>query len=153
MRRHIRTALTAAAVISAGAAVASCGSSPDDGVTVPVPTPAHAVRDHRDPPAATNGQDAIVHVKLRYGGKTYRCPVGTGEKLQPYRVRMGELELRLGRVRAQERAIARRYGHTLAAGPWARWTRLLHREHHLVHAYNVQADEHNAIIDSDCRSR
>jgi hypothetical protein len=151
MRRPIRIVVTAAAVISAGVGVADCASTPqDDSVTVPATTSTHSVRSHRTAPAVTNGHSAVVSVTLRYGGKTYRCPLGTGDKLQPYRMRMGEIELPLRHVRAQERAIARRYGHTLPAGPWARWTRLLRRERHLVHAYNVQADEHNAIIDSDC---
>jgi hypothetical protein len=144
MRRPIRIALTAAAVIGLGAAVADCGTSSGDGsVTVPAPTAAHVAK-------TPTGGGATVRVKLRYRGKRYSCPLGTDDKLQPHRVRMGEIELQLRAVRARERAIARRYGHALPAGPWARWTRLLHRERHLVHAYNVQADEHNAIIDSDC---
>jgi hypothetical protein len=153
MRPPIRIAQTAATLIGVAAAVAGCGSTTDDGsVTVPVSTstPAHLVRDHGKTPTRAHSHGATVRVKLRYGGKIYSCPLGTGDKLHPYRVRMGELELQLRKVRAQARAIARRYGHTLPAGPWARWTRLLHRDHRLVHAYNVQVHEHNAIIDSVC---
>ena len=151
MRRPIRIALTATAVIGVGVAVTDCaGTSHDDSVTVRAPAPTNIARNHRTSPAVTNAHGGSVRVRLRYGGKTYSCPLGTGDKLQPYRVRMGALELQLRHTRAQERAIARRYGHTLPAGPWARWTRLRHRDHHLVHAYNVQVDEHNAVIDSDC---
>jgi hypothetical protein len=114
---------------------------------VPASTPAHIERNHHKTHTARNG---TVRVKLSYDGKIYSCPRGTHDRLQPYRVRMGGLKRRLLDVRAQERAIARRYGHTLPAGAWARWTRLLRRDHRLVHAYNAQAHAHNAIIDSEC---
>jgi hypothetical protein len=126
-----------------------------ESVTVTVPSSAEA-------PAAPKK----ATVRLRYGGKTYDCPVGAADKLHPIDERAGGLQLELTSVRrtlaqtvrrlkeldklypghtAPTQAIANEYNGLLRQG-----RQLEAREGRLVSAYNEAADAHNHVLESEC---
>jgi hypothetical protein len=85
------------------------------------------------------------------GGKSYSCPSGTREKLNPYVIAGGRIKLTLRQVRRQESAIMKRYpNHRAPDSVVVRYKAIARREGRLVAAYNAQADAQNAILDRDC---
>jgi hypothetical protein len=95
------------------------------------------------------GQVQTVHIAG--SGKSYSCPSGTHDKLEPHDLRAGRIKLTLHRVRTQEHALERRYpGGRAPARIVVRYKALNSRDGSLVAAFNSEIDAHNAIIDRDC---
>jgi hypothetical protein len=87
------------------------------------------------------------------GGRQYSCPSATDNRLEPIDIRAGRIKLTLQAVRRSEQAIERRYpGHIAPHAVVVRFNALARRDDRLVTAYNAQIDEHNAVLDRDCKS-
>ena len=112
--------------------------------------------------AYNNHGDATVKIKDAHGqvhtvvikgnsGKQFSCPSGTDDKLKPYDLKAGRIELTLQGVRRSERAIQRRY--PKAAAPEkviVTYKTLIARDDRLVDAFNSQVTAHNAILNRNC---
>lgn len=110
-----------------------------------------------------SGSKTTVHLNLN--GKTYECPLGTGDKLKPVDQQIGELQVTLKSVRSQLRSKLARLrqldsqypGHTAPKpiadeynGLLRTGRRLEAQETQLVTRYNAAVDQHNHIITSNC---
>lgn len=85
------------------------------------------------------------------GGKSFSCPVGTNDKLEPYDIKLGRVKLTLQQVRRAERKIDQRYPSHRAPGAVVdRYNALVRRDRRLVAAFNALVDTRNAIVDRDC---
>lgn len=109
-----------------------------------------------------NNGDATVKIKddrtgkvqsvfLGGGGKSFSCPSGTHDKVEPYDIKLGRIKLTLQRLRREERGIEKRYPSNRAPNRVVvRYNALGHRDDRLVAAFNAEVDARNAIIDRDC---
>jgi hypothetical protein len=93
----------------------------------------------------------VQRVRIEADGKTFSCPLGTGDKLKPYDIAAGRIKLTLLQVRSRENAMFRRYPTHRAPGSVVdRFNALKRRDHRLVGAYNAEIGAHNAILRRDC---
>jgi hypothetical protein len=84
-------------------------------------------------------------------GRTFSCPSGTREKVEPMIVTMARIDLTLQKVRSQIRRIENEYpGHVAPGSVIAQYEALALRDKRLVTAYNDTVGQHNAVIDRDC---
>lgn len=96
----------------------------------------------------------VESVDIGGAGKAFSCPAGTHNKLEPYDLEAGRIQLTLLRVRSVERGIERRYpGHHAPTVVARRYNALLRRDDRLVSAFNRVVDAHNAILSRDCTSK
>lgn len=113
-----------------------------------------AYNQHGDATVKIKDASGKVHsvvIKSNNNGKSFSCPTGTHDRLRPYDIAAGRIELTLQTVRRSERAIVRRYpGHDAPRAVILRYRALAHRDDRLVAAYNAQIDAHNTIIDRAC---
>lgn len=135
MRRIITTGLVGLGLVGGAGAVVYDGNG----------TPTVTIQE-------ANGKKTTTKLDME-NGKTYSCPLGIDDKLRPHDEQAGRAKITLKRVRTQEDAFEHRYGKSGAPGnAYARWQRLNARDDRLVHAYNVEIDARNAILDRDCTS-
>ena len=107
---------------------------------------------HGDATVKIKDAGGQVHsVVIGSDGKQFSCPPGTHEQLQGYDLRAGRIKLTLQAVRRTEHAIEARYPGSVAPHPVVVRFKALHaRDNRLVDAYNLQVDEHNAVITRNC---
>jgi hypothetical protein len=117
-------------------------------------------------PESTNGPPVQPQtVKIKVGGRTYRCPIRTEDHLKPDKQTLGDLELKLktlsASLRAKEarlRKLDTRYpGRSAPASVADEYNTLLRstragtaREDRLVRDYNEVVHRYNDIIESEC---
>ncbi len=83
--------------------------------------------------------------------QTFSCPAGINDKVKPYDVALGRIDLTLRPVRRAERAIERQYpSHHAPLAVLHRYEALQRRDDQLVSAYNREVDRRNALIHRDC---
>jgi hypothetical protein len=118
------------------------------------------------PPATPSAPaEKTQTVKLKLSGRTYTCPIGINDKLNPYRQAAGELQLQLTSLRAslqvkeaRLRALDKQYPGKEAPSSvadaynaLARSVRAeIAREARFVHAFNREVEAHNHLIESEC---
>jgi hypothetical protein len=96
------------------------------------------------------GRVETVHL-TGSNGRTFSCPLGTGDKLEPHDIRAGRIKLTMLRVRRELHGLERRYpSHRGPHNVVVRYNALVDRHNRLVTAFNGEVDTHNAILLRDC---
>jgi hypothetical protein len=108
---------------------------------------------HGDATVRIKGPNGKVQtVQLKGNGKSFSCPAGTHDTLEPLDIQTGRIELTLRQVRSSEIKLERQYPNGSGA-PRAvvlRYNALLRREKNLVAGFNADVSRHNAYIDQNC---
>ena len=116
--------------------VGSVAYNPDGSATV-------TIDDH--------GKQMKVDLPMEAGGKSYNCPDGVDDTLEPFDVRAGRITLTLRQVRKQEKAIEKAHpGRTATKAVARKYNRLAAKDDRLVDLFNDTVDERNAILERDC---
>jgi hypothetical protein len=83
-------------------------------------------------------------------GRSFSCPSGENEQLDPHVIRLGRIKITLRQVRRVERRLEREYPTGAPSSVLARYNALHRRDDRLVDSYNAEVNTHNAILDRDC---
>jgi hypothetical protein len=95
----------------------------------------------------------VESVQLHAGGRSFSCPAGTRDKVEPHDLELGRIQLTLRQVRGQERKLERQYpNHRAPDAVVDQYNALVRRDNRLVDVYNAEVDTRNAILDRDCTS-
>ncbi|MDP2709624.1 MAG: hypothetical protein Q8O56_00275 [Solirubrobacteraceae bacterium] len=110
----------------------------------------------RDGNATVTVNDQGIERKVTIAGDPnspkFDCPDGIEEKLSPYDILAGKMQLASDDTRKDMTALERRHPDSAAApkSVIAKWEALQARDKRLVARYNRAVDKRNAILDTDC---